>query len=58
MTNCAAKRQVNMQKQAMCSVSAMARAAASVVAKGQPTMLAANSTQNNAVSAYQPWLDC
>ena len=51
-----------MQKQAMCSVSAMAlRAAASVVAKGQglvATMLAANSTQNNAVSAYQPWLDC
>ena len=51
-----------MQKQAMCSVSAMALArAASVVAKGQglvATMLAANSTQNNAVSAYQPWLDC
>ena len=52
-----------MQKQAMCSVSAMAlaRGGQRVVAKGQglvATMLAANSTQNNAVSAYQPWLDC
>ena len=51
-----------MQKQAMCSVSAMALARGGQRGGEGPglvaTMLAANSTQNNAVSAYQPWLDC
>ncbi|KAG0921078.1 hypothetical protein G6F58_013675 [Rhizopus delemar] len=53
------KRQVNRQKQAVYSTSAMelARAAINVVANGQglvASTLAMNSTQNSAMSAYQP----
>ncbi|MNN97019.1 hypothetical protein D3C81_2161010 [compost metagenome] len=58
-SDCSPKRQMKRQKQAAYSTRAMAlaRAATRVLANGQGSVastLATNSTQNSAISAYQP----